>query len=275
VVKELDQGWSSKERDDWYGATQGSRLIPLDWLKALEQADSNLPFMQPDHIAKFRYLARKTSAGDQLAVGFTVDRGPDKKLERTGLRWKAGQGETEPWVGMTCSACHTAELTFNGKTVRVEGGPALGDFQSLMTALNNALKQTSSDAAKWERFAKGVLHGNQDNAANRGLLKDAFGRLLAWQQHEADINETDLKYGFGRVDAFGHIYNKVALLVGATQSKPNPSDAPVSIPFIWRAPQLDRAQYNGIAPRYTLLVLNSVPSLAIPGRSLVCSAMSR
>ena len=30
---------------------------------------------------------------------------------------------------------------------------------------------------------------------------------------EAKVNETELAYGPGRVDAFGHIYNKVALLL--------------------------------------------------------------
>jgi hypothetical protein len=253
LVSELDQGWDNGRRDAWYGATQGSRLIPLDWLKALEQPGNNLPFLQPDHIAKFRYLPRKNAGGDVLPVGFAIDTGPDQNLKRTALRWKAGQGASERWVGMTCSACHTTELTFNGKTIRVEGGPGLGDFQSFIAALNSALKETSSDAGKWDRFAKGVLRGSADNAKNRDLLKSAFGQLLNWQEREAEINKTDLQYGYGRVDALGHIFNKVALLVDPAQTKPNPADAPVSIPFIWRAPQLDKVQYNGIASKYTLL----------------------
>jgi len=35
----LDQGWSSADRNWFYTTTQGSRLVPLDWLLALETAD--------------------------------------------------------------------------------------------------------------------------------------------------------------------------------------------------------------------------------------------
>lgn len=38
------QGWSSQQQDDWYRATQGSRLMPLAWLRALEQAGDPAAF---------------------------------------------------------------------------------------------------------------------------------------------------------------------------------------------------------------------------------------
>jgi hypothetical protein len=251
-MSELDQGWDRKKQVLWYEASQGSRLIPLDWLRALEQPGNTAPFMQPEHVAKFRYLPRMTSQGEQLAVGFVIDRSSDKDLQRTKLRWKAGQSETEAWVGMTCSACHTSELSYAGQKIRVEGGPALGDFQTFIEQFNRALNETASDSAKWDRFALRVLRGKQDNPDNRKLLKSAFQQLVEWQEREEGINKTDLRSGFSRVDAFGHIYNKVALLVGSSKPKRNPSDAPVSIPFIWNAPQLDRVQYNGMAAKYVV-----------------------
>jgi mono/diheme cytochrome c family protein len=249
-MTQLDQGWDNKKRVLWYEATQGSRLIPLDWLRALEQPGNRALFMQPEHVNKFRYLPRTNSQGEQLAVGFAIDRSNDKDLQRTKLRWRTGQTDTEAWVGMTCSACHTAELSYRGKKIRVEGGPALGDFQSFVEEFNKALKETASDAAKWDRFAERVLRGNQNNPGNRALLKSALQQLVQWQEREENMNKTDLRSGFSRVDAFGHIYNKVALLVDAASPKGNPSDAPVSIPFIWNSPQLDRVQYNGMAPKY-------------------------
>ena len=57
-------------------------------------------------------------------------------------------------------------------------------------------------------------------------------------------------YGFGRLDAIGHIYNKVALLAtpnSISHQIANPSDAPTSFPFLWNVPQLDRVEWNGIA----------------------------
>jgi hypothetical protein len=76
-----------------------------------------------------------------------------------------------------------------------------------------------------------------------------FDKLIAWQLAEAKINETTSEYGPGRVDAFGRIYNKVALLLGGPNAAGNAPDAPVSIPFIWHAPRRSEVQYNGIAQK--------------------------
>ena len=60
---ELDQGWSDSWRNEWYSKPQGSRLIPLAWLRALEQPDNQNLFMNAEHVAKFRYLACESKCG--------------------------------------------------------------------------------------------------------------------------------------------------------------------------------------------------------------------
>lgn len=247
-VPELDQDWSKKQRVDWYEATQGSRLIPRSWLFALEQPGSTEPFLA--HIASFGYLPRNSKPS--LPVGFAIDVQRDDAFLRTGLRWKPGQGRNEAWVGLTCSACHTTELAYQGKRMRIDGGPAMTDFQSMMENLNSALQQTRDDPAKWKRFAEAVLDREQISTRDDNRLRAAFKQLLDWQLREAEANRTSVRYGPGRVDAFGRIYNKIALLLDPSNTG-NPPDAPVSIPFIWRAPQLKAVQYNGIAPKVQVL----------------------
>lgn len=239
----VDQGWSIADKTQWHSLSQGSRLIPRAWLTALEQADVDRPFLQRSHIDSFRYLIDPLP----LPVGFVVDVQSDRKFsEVTRLRWKKGQSDREPWVGMNCAACHTAELTFQGNRMRVEGAPALGDFQGFMKAMNGALTATLQDQKKWHRFAGQVLAGT-DDAGNRKLLKDALGSLVRWQQLVEQTNHTDLQYGFARVDAFGHIYNKVRLAARGMDQPRNPSDAPVSYPFLWNTSQHDVVQWNGMA----------------------------
>ena len=53
---ELDQGWDDEARAVWYEATQGSRLLPLDWMEDLEQSRSTALFMDPDHIASHNFI---------------------------------------------------------------------------------------------------------------------------------------------------------------------------------------------------------------------------
>lgn len=244
---EVRQGWSEEDRFGWYNGTQGSRLLPLSWLMALEQPDNDRPFLADQHIESFRYLPQADPSGRRrLPVGFALDDSDDRDLTVTRLRWMAGQGRREPWVGMNCAACHTGEIALEGRRLRIDGGATIADFQSFMETLDRALENTRAEPEKWERFASKVLDG-RDNDANRALLAGAFDRLLAWQRQVAQMNRTPLRYGYARLDAFGHIFNKVALLAGADDPIANPADAPTSYPFLWNVHQHDKVQWNGIA----------------------------
>ena len=250
----LDQGWSIDDRRSWYEATQGSRLIPYDWIKALEQPDSEEPFWADAYMAKFRYIPRTTSFGVALPIGFALDERSDTNLTITKLRWKQNQDDKAIWLGMNCAACHTAQITFRGTTMRIDGGPTLADFQGFMKALNIALRETRDDPAKWQRFSDKVL-GPSAAADDKQMLANAFRQFVDWRSKVEKANNTDLEYGYGRLDAFGYIYNKVALLVGSNENicesaeclGTHPSDAPVSYPFLWNVPQQDHVQWNGIA----------------------------
>jgi len=123
----VDHGWSDKQKGTWYTTSQGSRLIPLSWIRALEQPGLPLDgtarlFLDPDHIKKFGYLPSDSGKPESLPIGFAIDRQDDRQFsEITKRRWKSPQSKNEPWLGLTCSACHTAELTYQGKRLRIDG----------------------------------------------------------------------------------------------------------------------------------------------------------
>ncbi|MGO8530182.1 di-heme-cytochrome C peroxidase [Rhizobium leguminosarum] len=242
------QGWTSAQRDGWYWASQGSRLLPEKWFRALERSGSTEKLSDLKFLASFGYLPPPAGKG-RYPVGFGIDKQPDKDFEVTKLRWYTNQsGGTlaEPWVGMNCSACHTAQVSYKGSSIRVDGAPSLTDFQSFVEAVDASMKETKADSAKWARFAKNVL-GHQNSPANRKLLGEAFDKMLAWQRDTERLNATPLRYGYGRVDAFGHIFNKIAMFSGSGKFVNNPSDAPVSFPFLWNIHRQTNVQWNGIA----------------------------
>ena len=257
----LRQGWTVEERETWYRATQGSRLLPRSWFHALERADDERPFAALDHLASFGFLAPEASgagagAGDAaggdavLPIGFTSDRQADGAFRTSGLRWYAdqpgGENTAEPWIGLNCAACHTARLSHAGVTTTIDGGPNLLDFQSFIESLDASLAATRADGTKWERFAAAVL-GERDTAENRTLLEGAFDELLAWQARTETMNETPVRYGAGRLDAVGHILNKVLMFNGASIEDGNPANAPVSYPFLWDIWRQEKVQWNGVA----------------------------
>jgi hypothetical protein len=242
-IVNVEQGWSPADKTAWYTTTQGSRLLPLSWLRALEQPDSDKPFLAPEYMASFHYIPGPGAS--DLPIGFTIDDQDDSRLSATKLRWKEGQSSKEPWAGMNCSACHSNEITYNGKRMRVEGAPTLADFQSFREALNKALDQTWLVDQKFARFAKQVLgDDNQDSDKLRGEL----AKLVDAETKLGSANATPLRYGFGRLDAIGNIFNKVATIVNAPGQTFHASDAPVSYPFLWNIPQLNAVQWNASAP---------------------------
>ncbi len=259
------QGWPVDKQWEWYRGTQGSRLLPMAWLLALEDADSVELFLRPENIERFGYLLPEAEDKVQLPIGFAIDKGPIGKGMATDIRWLPGQKTDVPWVGLNCAACHTAEIRAgnNGeKRLRIDGGPTIADFQTFVRSVNAALTATARDVAKFDRFAEAVLcttelrrplgtpptRGCKVDAAAKTRLRTALDALVERQDGIAALNETTSVYGHGRLDAVGHILNKIAYLASAPGQFGGPPDAPVSYPFIWNANQHDFVQWNGIAP---------------------------
>src|SRR5262245_46831755 len=76
----IQQGWGLRQKAGWYTLSQGSRLIPLTWLRALEQPGSRALFLDAAHITKFRYLPHASAGAGRLPVGFAIDTQSDRDL---------------------------------------------------------------------------------------------------------------------------------------------------------------------------------------------------
>ncbi|MGE8063946.1 di-heme-cytochrome C peroxidase [Pseudomonas sp. NPDC089569] len=249
VQAESGQGWSKQTLDDWRTLSQGSRFIPFSWAVALEKPSSTERFFTKDNIESYGYIPvtlRFQGKAFDMPLGFIPDVAVEKGLRLTKLHWYDGQDQSEPWLGLNCSACHTTHVTYQGKSMRVEGGPTNGDFQRIFEDLNKALQETARDRSKLERFSNAVLGANPSKK-DAEMMSTALETLNTFYAQSAALNETTLRYGPGRLDAVGHILNKVSQINGAAVATPNPSDAPVSYPFLWNVPQHDKVQWNGIA----------------------------
>jgi hypothetical protein len=220
----LDQGWSDDLRDAFYFTPQGSHLVPYDWAIALEVADSEQLFFAPANMRKFGYLQApsQTSARnpDGLPIGFVREPAPGSAL-----------GD---WLGMNCAACHTGELVHGDARVRVDGAPTLADFQAFMKGLVAAFDSLLSHPSKFERFAARIEAGNVERPVP--LRDQVEGYAVALRQLMAS-GWTVEPYGFGRLDAFGHILNAVAGRALLEPQNYRVPDAPVSYPLLWTTPQ--------------------------------------
>lgn len=270
AADEKHLGWTEENRANWYRASQGSRLIPADWFFALERHDSNTAFADVEYLTHtFGFLEPPSYISQDLPLGFTRDGQDDSKLNQTKLKWytdqKNDESNAEQWIGLNCSACHTNRLSLKGSNHIIDGAPGLIDFQSFVENLDLSLIQTRADDEKWNRFSRAVLN-TKDSSANRLLLQESVDQFLAWQKLTDDLNETPLRYGYGRLDAFGHIFNKILMFSGASANDGNASNAPVSIPFLWNIWRQQKVQWNGVAE-------NS--RLSTPGDDIEYGALGR
>lgn len=190
----LEQGWTANDSLWFYNTSQGSGLMPYDLFMALRQADSNEPFRQNANFDKYRYLPQKPTFfnPDGLPVGFT----------KTTYRGR-------DYIGYTCAACHTGQINFQKKAIRIDGGPAMADMVGFLTALQHALEAAQEDAGKRKALVDDVLKLKNDYSTETQVLDD----LKKWTdsvQRYNTINHSEVEYGHARLDAFGRIYNRVA-----------------------------------------------------------------
>lgn len=191
-IQYLDQGWNSAESLWFYYTTQGSNLMPYDFFLALEKPGQTELFRSDENMNFYRYLPQKASSinPDALPVGWVKDKYKGKE-----------------YVGLTCAACHTGQINYNGVGIRIDGGPASADMENIMIDLAKALKHTREDAEAKQRFVKNVLaRGNYKSEA------DVLADLSKYEQRIYSytyINASQTSYGYARLDAFGRIYNRV------------------------------------------------------------------
>lgn len=192
TIKYLDQGWDIADSLWFYTTTQGSNLMPYDFFMVLEQSKKTELFRSDENMNFYRYLPQKATAGnpDALPVGWVKDDYKGKE-----------------YIGLTCAACHTGQINYNGVGIRIDGGPANSDMESIMKSIALALKYTHDNEEARNRFVKNVLaRGNYKSEAEvLGDLAKFKQRLIGY----IDINRSDVAYGYARLDAFGRIYNRV------------------------------------------------------------------
>ena len=215
----LEQNWSDSDREYFYYTDQGSRLLAYDLFLHLEQAGSDELLRSPHNILRMGFIPGKAGDlnPDALPIGFT---------------------RNEDYMGLTCAACHTQQLKYGNKIVRIDGGQGMGDLTMLMRAMAESIKATLADENKLKR-----LHSKL-SGAERKEVRRLLTRELATMQDLLRRNRHDVPYGFSRLDAFGAILNKALYLTGVPDNF-RPPNAPASNPYIWDTPQHDYVEWNG------------------------------
>ena len=241
-VKFLKQNWSDAQRQRFYHTNQGTEIMPYKWFMALEQPGIKIFGEVPkvtdgDYLVRFGFLPNSADATnpDGLPVGFAK---ADTVDPHTGVPVEV--------VGITCAACHTGQLNYQGKGVRIDGGTAGIDPTAFQNEVGYAVAFTDKIPGRFNRFANRVLGENASDEEKKKLRAD-LRTFITSGVEEAMLDQDRHLYvpaGFGRTDALARIGNYV---FGTELDNANlrVGDAPVKLPPLWYASWFSWVQYNG------------------------------
>ncbi len=250
-VRRLPQGWNDEVTQRFHRESQGTKIMPLDWLLALEQ-----PVFTPLPVGRFAargYLARygfiyesdrpETGSLD-LPIGWAIE-------EKYVAKYDVPPVDTPTrMVGLSCAACHTNRIDVQGPGGRVtgvliEGGSAMIDLGSFEAAVGKALTYTWLFPTRFARFARNVLKADlpDDDPRSKKLRDDLSAAMTVVTERAAEeLKFGRLAGGFSRTDALARIGNRVFGLV--SDENLITMDAPVNFPYLWDTPWFDWVQYN-------------------------------
>ncbi len=220
----LHRGWDDATAHQFWHQDQGSEILPRDWFFKLKYIDP---------VTKKVVVDQNTGNPVPFAsvldkFGFVPDAATPQATPYIGLAIHVDKKGTE-WMGLTCAACHTGQWNYGDSKIIVEGAPSMLDFDSFFAALVDSLEAAP-----------------QADTASISYL-DLKNRMERRQR----INHTTLAAGFGRVDAFGQIFNQVSIVInGNSDSTKGEPNAPASYPFLWDIAQHKFVQWNGSAPNF-------------------------
>ena len=230
----LNQGWSSQIRQLFYHTPEGSRMMPYDWFMALESAGGQEMFAATTNLERYGFLKGEVSPTlnpGGLPIGFAID--------------PANVPERGRFVGLTCAACHTTDIDVGGQRVRIDGAPALIDFDRFYADLAATVKKTFFDGATFQRFSQRVLPAPDPAAIAK--LRQQFAQFEAAIAGDAAIRRSSVVSGFGRVDALTQIVNALSVTDQAEPRNLRDPGAPTRVTPLWLTPELEFVQRNPIA----------------------------
>lgn len=175
----LSQGWSQTDREIFYQISQGSTVLDYDIFLNLEVPGSPELFRSDANSDRYGLIpqpANPRTNPDALPIGLS-------KTVVTEGRWK---GE---YVGLTCATCHTAQLTYKGKKIRIDGGVGNAfDLMAYVFALDDALQATLADPAKFDRLTTrlGASSSDAKNALRKRFERPRWCTSIApalWSRH--------------------------------------------------------------------------------------------
>jgi RoxA-like, cytochrome c-like len=159
-ASDFRNGLTDDNRDQFYHLAEGSEVFPLAWLKSVKTFDQGKPgdLLMKD-LGRFGFLPDPRNK-DGLPVGLTA-------------ATTRGVTLLGRMVGLNCAACHVGELTYKGKTIRIDGAPNQFDTRLFFAALIQSTAATVQNPDELLAFLGRVEKERQTTGEDSPTLQAA------------------------------------------------------------------------------------------------------
>ena len=211
----------------WYFTPQGSHLLDFDVFMSIPSAsDQALAVFRPSEprIVRVPLLGQLPGGRRQGRTpehrGLPIGVVKDTRGEGHTPLAKHAQDLTRDYVGLTCAACHTGDLRYNGERFLIHAGQSNLDYERFISDLNAAVSKAVQDPKGTGYFSRMSAKGVDE--------KTATSRLAAAKQRMDGLRDrgqvpAGREAGPGRIDAVGHILNEVfGHQYGGPEQQPRP-----------------------------------------------------
>ncbi len=225
AITYVDQGWSLDERKKFHHEPVGSGIVPSAWVPHLKLADGSSLFSATTNAKSGQLNPSDASGLDTVGIiGGAISPG--------------FEDEHRTYWGVTCAWCHTTDIHFGERTIRIDGaGAASNDGFKFFALLGEALgvAKPSANNGRFDEFAAALgVPGPQRDAL--GAEVEIFAEVFR-KAGEIKANPVD---GPGRGDGVTAVINAAmtsfvvnGMLVEVPGNRYD-RNAPVAQPSIWR-----------------------------------------
>ena len=196
------QGWSDQDRQEFYHTSIGTQFIPYDWFLALRDYSlidatgkplKDYGSLLKDTAPHYGLIAETPRAlnPDGLPVGMTktvladpTHHDPERKKSLL----------TPARIGFNCAFCHTSELMYDGKKLRIDGAASLQYNMRFLWAVLMSMKQVLKEAPAGEKFltfAQVVLKSDASSPQAQGTLVQQLSKKSPdWRSSDVWMRST-------------------------------------------------------------------------------------
>src|SRR5262245_6957097 len=120
----------------WYLTPQGSHLLDFDVCMSIPSASNQAVFAARANLETYGFLYSNNYAAGTGQAELPIGIVKDTRGEGYTPLSKHAQDLTRDYVGMTCAACHTGDLKYNGERFLIHAGQSNFDYERFMSDLN-------------------------------------------------------------------------------------------------------------------------------------------